>query len=262
MGKARKRPYKLGVVIPDLQVPYHDPKSLKAVEEYMADEFWDEYVNLGDFIDFDLISSFNESKPRLTQGKTLASVLGDAMSVLDSQVKAARKKNPKCKMTILEGNHDYRLEAYLDKHPELEDLLDLPSLLRLKENKIKWVRSHSKGELYKIGKAYFHHGLFASKYHAARMVDYYGCNIFYGHTHDVQEYSKVLHGKDKTIKGKSLGCLCSYDQDYLRGRPTNWQQAITVFYFFPNGFFQEVTVPIYNHRFIGPTNGKIYDGGK
>ena len=39
------------IVLPDMQVPFHDKLTLAAVEKYMADERWDEWVQLGDFID-------------------------------------------------------------------------------------------------------------------------------------------------------------------------------------------------------------------
>ena len=93
------------------------------------------------------------------------------------------------------------------------------------------------------------------------MVDYYGVNIFFGHNHDIQGFSKVNRGKNKTLVGQSLGCLCNYEQGYIQGNPTNWQQAFGIFYFFPNGHFTYYIPRIFNHKFISP-EGKVYDGNK
>ncbi|MHC4621321.1 MAG: hypothetical protein ACYTEQ_26560, partial [Planctomycetota bacterium] len=98
-------------------------------------------------------------------------------------------------------------------------------MLHLDERGIKWVRSWSKSELYKIGKAIFHHGPYSNMHHAKKTALNYGEPTFYGHTHDIQAFSEIQHGNNKTIMAQSLGCLCEYEQPYIRGRPTRWQQA-------------------------------------
>jgi hypothetical protein len=243
-----------------MQVPHEDKRTMRAVEAYMADERWDYYINLGDFMDFNCVSRYVRDLPRQKIGQTIAKDYEAGNAVLDRHCKAARRKNPRCEMVLLEGNHDYRIEAHIDKYPELEGCAEMENMLKLRERGIEWIRCHRDGATYSIGHATFIHGRFTNKYHSYKHCDYYGCNIFYGHTHDVQEYGKVLHGEDKTIKGKSLGCLCDYKQAYIKGNPTNWQQAFAVFWFFLDGYFQEHTSAIFKHRFIGPTNGKVYDG--
>jgi hypothetical protein len=249
-------PYRV-IVIPDLQVPYEDKRSLAAVEKYMADETWDEYINLGDFLDFDNISVHNKGKIGLNEGKTIDGFYKAGNVILDRHQKILRANNKKAKFTLLEGNHDYRIEKYIEEHPESKGLLEVEKGLCLKERGIKFVRCYSKGELYKLGKSYWHHGLYCGGNHAKKMVDNFGVNVFYGHTHDVSLHSKVQWGKDKTIVGQSLGCLCDYEQSYIKMNPTNWQHAFGVFYYLPSGYFTYYVVRIFNHSFVAP-NGKIY----
>lgn len=247
------------IVLPDLQVPYHDKRSLKAVEKYMADNTWDEYVNLGDFMDLDCISSHNANNIRQVEAKRIFKDYEVGNEILDRHQAIIKKHNPKAKFTLLEGNHDYRIERYLDQFPQLEGLIEIENGLKLKQRGFKWVRCYQKGELHKIGHAYFHHGRFTNQYYARKMVEYYGVNIFFGHNHDIQGFSKVNYGKNKTLVGQSLGCLCEYEQSYIKGNPTNWQQAFGIFYFLPNGHFTYYIARIFQHRFISP-EGKIYDG--
>lgn len=254
------RKYELGIVLADIHTPFEDKKTIRAVERYMADESWDFYVNLGDFMDLACISSFAEKAPGTVEGQTVKHDFHYANTFLDRHIQAARKKNKNCRVTFLEGNHEERIERYADRFPKLRGLTDIADNLGFRERGIRFVRCARNGELHREGKAYFHHGQYASVYHARRHVDYYGVPIYYGHTHDIQQFSRVLHGDDKTICGKSLGCLCTYNMPWLRGRPTNWQHAFGVFWVYPDGYFQEVTVPIFKHRFVGPTNGKVYDG--
>jgi hypothetical protein len=91
------------------------------------------------------------------------------------------------------------------------------------------------------------------------MVEHYGVCIYYGHTHDVSLFPKVTHGNDKTLEGGSLGCLCRYDQKYLRGAPTNWQQAVSTLFLQANGNYNLYVSRIFGHRFVGP-DGVAYSG--
>ena len=246
------------IVLPDMQVPYHDKLTLRAVEKYMAAHRWDGYINLGDLCDFNELSRFNEGFPgRIAErvDQTFAAV----NEILDRHQAIIRKRNPDARYILIEGNHDYRAVTYTEKHPELGDSLNVPKNLHLASRGFEWVPSWSKGKLFKLGNAYFMHGLITSKYHAAVMAARYGVPTYYGHTHDIQEFPMVLHGADKTIVGKSLGCLCRYDQAYMKGTPSNWQQAVSTFFVLPNGFYTEYTSRIFNHRFVGP-DGAIYEG--
>lgn len=243
-------------VLPDCQVPYHDVRSLAAVEKYLAAHRWDGYINLGDLCDFNEISRYNEGFPGRVKERvdqTFAAV----NAILDRHQSIIRARNKDARFVLLEGNHDYRAVAYTEQHPELGKTLSVPDNLRLKERGFEWVPNWSKGKLFKLGNAYFSHGLSTTKYHSSVMAARYGVCIFYGHTHDIQEFPMVLHGPDKTIVGKSLGCLCKYNQKYLKGAPTNWMQAVSTFFIFPDGYFTEYTSKIFRHKFVGP-DGILY----
>ncbi len=241
-----------------MQVPYHDKRALAAVEKYMAAYKWDEYVNMGDFLDFDQISSFNEDSLRDLENRRLKADFYTANQILDRHQQIIKEKNRNAKFTLLEGNHEYRMERLINKYPALEGLLEVETRLKLEERGFKYVKCYTKGDLHKIGKAYFHHGLYATSGHAKKHVDSFGVNIFYGHVHDIQQYTKVAFGKNKTLVGQSLGCLCTYEQGYIGKNPKNWQHAFAVFHFQPNGFFNYYIVNIFDGKFVGP-DGVFYE---
>jgi len=250
----KKPATKRWIIIPDLQVPYEDKRSLAAVEKYIAAHRWDGWLCLGDFLDFNELSSYVEGKPGAVQ-EDVAETFNAGNVILDRH----RGLVGDAQMVLLQGNHDYRAVSYAEKHPGLKGQLDVPRNLRLAERGIKWVQSWERGELYKIGNAYFTHGLLTGKYAASRMVDHYGVCIYFGHCHDVSFHSKVRHGDDKTLEGGSLGCLCNYSQRYLRGAPSAWQQAVTTMFVQPNGNYNLYTSRIFGHRFTGP-DGVEYAG--
>ena len=245
------------LVIPDVQIPFEDKLSLKAVERYMSDERWDEVIYLGDFLDFHQLAKFTQDVPEALC-KTLQDDYSVANAILDRHQQIVRKRNPRAKWTYLVGNHEDRVRRFSDKHPQLKGIIDVDVNLKLKERGFKVVWSYPKGEVHKIGKALFHHGLYTGGNHAKKMVDAFGMSIFYGHVHDIQLHSKVIFGSDTSVVGQSLGCLCRPDLDYVGLNPTNWEQAVTTFYFRPNGIPNYYISTIKNHSFVAP-NGKVYD---
>lgn len=260
-----KKPYQRWIVLPDLQIPYIDPRSVKAVEDYIKDvqkssNRFDGWLQLGDFLDLDELSRYNVGYEASIEGNLQRSFdAGNEFLDRHQKLMQGNRKTQNYRMVILQGNHDYRIVDFGRKYPHMKEHCDFEKNLKFRNRKIEYIKFWEKDELFKLGKAHFGHGRYLTKYHAFKMADVYGVNIYYGHTHDVMEMPKVMRGDDSTLVGKSLGTLCDYKQKYLKGAPTNWQQAITEFFIFPDGNFQEFTHRIFKHRFVG-LNGKVYQG--
>lgn len=260
-AQTQTRPYKLALVLPDIHNPHEDKKAVAGVERYAADESWDYWICLGDLLDNDAISAFNAGKPRKLMAAPTVKEQFDYTNVfLDRHLQAVKAKSPNVECVLIEGNHEERTERYCDGRPELEGIVDVAEGLRLKERGIRYVRFWSKGESYKLGKLTCIHGAYTPQNHAAKHVRDYGTSLVYGHVHDAQQFSVKLKGSGKPLSAWSIGCLCRLDLDYMRGRPHNWIHAFAVVYIFPDGNFQLTTVPIVGGRFVGPTNGRVYNG--
>lgn len=220
----------------------------------MRDHPWDTIIQVGDFLDFDCISSHNDRNLRAIARKTVQSDYNYGRRILDRWQRLA----PKAKLVIIEGNHEDRVNRYIDANPQMEGMMEVPIGLELQQRGVQWVPYWSQGESYRVGNAFFIHGRYTNEHHAKKHVMRYGVNVFYGHLHDVQCFPLVLQGEDKTIVGQSLGCLCRYDQSYLKGAPTNWQQAFGAFHFYDDGFFTYNVPRIFKHRFY--FEGDVYKG--
>jgi predicted phosphodiesterase len=245
------------LILPDIHYPREDKRTMAAVEKYMDSQSWDYLIYLGDVGDFDCISGHNAGKPRLTSGQAIAKDYKYINARLENH---ARIVGPKTKMIWIKGNHDERPERIVDEFPAYEGQIEVENNVELiKNGRITYLNFWRGNESAELGHATFIHGQYTSEHHAKAHVMAYGCNVFYGHLHDFQQYSKVWRGDNKTIMGQSLGCLCSYNQPYMRGRPNKWQQGFGVFYFQPNGFFNYFPTMIFNHQFIAP-DGVIYTG--
>lgn len=248
------------LVLPDEQMLFQDDRSISAMEKYMKDHTWDGVISLGDFLDFDSISRWVEHKPRKATAK-VAEAFAAGHATLKRRIDILRKKNPKCRYVLIQGNHCARIEDWLDKFPQFEGLIEMEKNLKLDELKVEWVPFwRDPRKIFRKGKATFIHGNYTNQYHSSKMVRQYGTNVFYGHTHDVQEFGLLLGNNTYPIIGKSLGCLCDPKKmDYIRGKPQNWSQAFSTFFFWENGNFNEYTTKIINHSFYSP-DGKWYSG--
>ena len=246
-----------GIILPDMQVPYHDKLSVDAAEKYMASRQWDIYLNLGDFLDFNEISTHVIGKPGAVK-ENVAKTFKAGREIL---YRHREILGPDCRMVVLQGNHDYRAVSYGERHPPMKEILDVPENLHFKDLNIEWVKSWEKGKIFRLGHAGFIHGGLTRKHHAAGMVEKYGIPIYYGHTHDIMFFPKTTEGDNKTLEAGSLGCLCRYDQKYLKGRPTNWQQAVSTIFVQPGGNYNLYVSRIFNHRFVAP-DGVEYIGRK
>lgn len=255
------RGYHTFFVEPDRHIPYEDKKTCRAIDRYIDDVEtiggWDGYINLGDLADLNTVSSHNKNNLLAVEGARLQKDF-DAVNRFWDNRNIQFEGKPQF---WIQGNHEYRLDRYLQVHPELIGSLDFVTKCDLAKRGVTWLPFWEKGETLEIGNATFIHGLYTNKHHAEKHAQAYGRPVFYGHTHDLQQHSIVRNGDNKTVVGQSLGCVCDYRQSYMLGRPNRWQQAFGVFRFFPDGNFTYCIIPIFEHRFVSP-DGEIYDGRK
>lgn len=245
------------LLISDVHIPYQDDKALAVLEKFMASRKWDVVVYLGDLLDFDMISGFNAENLRENETRRMVNDYHQANELLDRHVKIIRKRNPKAEIVLLEGNHEDRVRRVIDHTPQLEGLLEVPGNLRLKERGVKWVPNWSEGELYQLGNLYISHGLYLNKYHPAKMVDTFGTNVAYGHTHDMMSHVKSVWGKNKIIMAQSLGHLADESKlKYMKQGPSNWIQGFGVVEMRPDGNFNLYPIVMINHTFS--YGGKTY----
>lgn len=242
------------VVLPDIhaQVTWKNKARMSSAAR-AALKFLDEFkpdvtIVLGDLLDLNQLSTYSKGKPRQIEGLRL-----DHDYALGNQILNRIDKATKGERVFLEGNHEQRVERYLDEFPYVgEKLLSLRENLHLEERGWKFLKE---GELLKIGHAYFIHGWYTNIYHARKHVAEMGDNIFYGHTHDVQSFSKP-NPDTMPIISQSLGCLCDLNPAWLRNKPSRWVNAFGIFYFSKSGSFTYYVPIIIDGCFWW--NGKYY----
>ena len=180
----------------------------------------------------------------------------DLIPLLDKDVKAVNRgmnqidkslDKAGCKERhFIQGNHEVWLDKFVTRYPYLKHYMT-DKALKLKERGYKY-HPYNRKKLLKIGKLNFSHGKYVPKYHAFKHLDMYGESIMYGHTHDLQRFTKTTAGG--TISAWSLGCLkdIEADEDWLSGRLTNWNHAFAIVDFFKNGYYKVEVIEIINGK--------------
>ncbi len=194
-------------------------------------------VVLGDFADFWAVSQHDRDPARR---ETFDDEIADANKGLD-ELEAA---TPRAVRHFVAGNHEFRLERLLWKQaPQLNSLVKLPALLRLKER--GWRYTPYRQSL-RIGKLFVTHdaGNAGAQAHAKARASYES-NAVIGHTHRMSvAYQGNARGASHV--GAMFGWLGSLDHiDYMhRVTAQQWQHGFGIGYLLKSGTVHLQAVPI------------------
>lgn len=216
------------VVVPDLQVPYHDPIAVKNVAAYIKAVRPDSVVTLGDEIDLPQISRWTENTPGWYE-QTLAADRDEAVEVLWSLVEHTKDAH------MIRSNHTDRLYNVIMK--KIPAFLALPELRFEKFMKLDelGITYHKKPYAVARGIVAVHGdeqsikpqpGLTALE--AARR---HGISVICGHTHRAGQsaFTEASGGKiGRILRGWESGHLMDVRQAHYTRGTMNWQQAFIV----------------------------------
>ena len=249
------------VLTPDKHIPYADIPAIKAVCKAIELVKPTIYVDLGDTGEWE---AFSKHKWRGKQKPPLEYLIDDfnqdikdvnkGMDMIDE---SRDKVNSKQKY-ITEGNHDNWLNIAVEKYPYIPQY-KFKNAVNLADRGYDY---YPMGKYLNIGKLWFYHGhQFGGQYHAANHLRKLGCNIMYGHWHDLQQMS-ATH-MDGAKSAWSIGCLKNMSadaNDWLDNRRINWAHAFAIVDFYKNGLFTVHIIQIIN----GQTAlwGELIDGNK
>lgn len=213
------------VVASDIHFPYEDKNAIKAFLDFIKRNVVDTIVLNGDILDMYDVSSFDKSPERIN---SLQKELDKAYKFFGQ----IRKICPEAKIIFVRGNHEFRLERYLMKHPELFslDALKLPNLLRLKDFNIGY-----EPKAFKLGSLKITHGSIVRKfssYTAHAELDKNDCSGISGHTHRGGICFKQT--PSRYLAWYESFCLCDINPEYVDN--PDWQQGFLYGYIDKDSF--------------------------
>jgi len=261
-GRLRK-----AILLPDIHHPHHDIAAWNAVLKFLKWFQPDIVVLLGDAMEMRAIDHWKREKGDLKSFEGIR-LLYDYGLFEDEIMKPIEELLPNAEKVYMGGNHEDWINKVINQNPQLEGMIELEKVLQLKERGWKWIPWVSKDRatntvrgVYKIGKLTIFHGHYTNIYHARKTADSYSKSTAYGHTHDIQSYTKV-HVDDvgDYHTSQSIGCLCNKSPEFMRGRPNRWVHGFGVMYVRPSGHFN-LYVPIIINGVFNFAD-KVFDGNK
>ena len=245
---AKKR-YEKTLIIPDIHCPYEDYRALHAIYKMAKNEQFDEVKIMGDLVDFYALSRFDKDPDRITG-------LQNEIDVAQYHLGKLRGVH-KGKITLFEGNHEYRLKKFLMNNPEMSSLKkvnNVPALLDLDKFDVKYKNNEMyHGILFKHGNVVRGH----SAYTAKGEYDKEGTSGVSGHTHRLG--SHYITNRSGAHAWFEMGHLCDEKAaEYMEGKIPNWQKGFGVLvYDTKNKAWRMEQIPIIKNSFM--YNNRTYE---
>ena len=229
---------KRAIVTPDKHFPLHHQKSINVLCKTIEIVKPEIYIDLGDVGEWENFSHWKWKRKRKPPLEYLLPDLEtdviDVNKGMDQIDEALDKANCKNKY-ITEGNHDNWLNMFVESYPYVGKFT-FKNAVKLKERGYTF---YPFGKHLKIGKLYFYHGhQYGGQYHTANHLRKLGCNIMYGHWHDLQHMTATHMDGPKAAW--SIGCLKdmgSGANQWLGNRQVNWAHAFAIVDFYEKGRF-------------------------
>ena len=258
---AKKAVVKRAIVTPDKHFPYADMPAINCLTKVIELVKPEIYIDLGDVGEWEAFSHWKfkrkKAPPLEFLIKDFDKDVEDVNQGMDIIDEALDKVNCVDKY-ITEGNHDNWLNQAVEKYPYIPQY-KFANAVKLKERGYTY---YPFGKHLKLGKLYYYHGhQYGGQYHTSNHLRKLGCNIMYGHWHDLQQMSATHMDGPKSAW--SIGCLkdmTSEKNSWLDNRRINWAHAFAIVEYYERGKFTVHPVQIIN----GKTSvwGQLINGNK
>jgi predicted phosphodiesterase len=240
--------------VPDTHAPFEDHKAFDLLVQ-AAKGFEPDYVIiLGDFVDFYSVSAHDKDPKRKVK---LEDEVDAAQTLLATLRNATKRRNKKVKYIYLAGNHEYRLDRYLNTvAPELHGVVSFEKLMELKQLGFQYVPYK---DFFKLGRLYITHDTGRSgKYTAQQSLMDTQHNVVVGHAHRMSY----------CVEGDALGnphvaaCFgwlgdkeaCDYMHRIRASR--DWALGFGIGYLMPDGNVHLTPIPIVDYSCV--VEGNLY----
>jgi UDP-2,3-diacylglucosamine pyrophosphatase LpxH len=252
---AQQRKLKQAYILPDTQIPYHDPAATAIALQATYDAQPEQIILLGDYLDLAEQSKYAQ-EPEFARTTQIAVDVGHRILEL------LREGCPDSRIILLEGNHDKRLHDHVKTNamgsynirrgnePRSWPVMSLPYLLFMEELQIEYVSGYPNNKHWINPLVKCVHGdkvrSNGSTAQAVNKADL--ASVIFGHvhrqeTHDISvEYYDPNTRREKKVDkfAHTPGCLCRVDgtvpdgrngRDYQSGeivpKVNNWQQGFS-----------------------------------
>lgn len=238
------------LIVPDIHVPYHDPKYIAFITRLLIhlkkQGNLKGIVQLGDCLDFFQVSSYPKDPSRRN---TIKDDMDDYAAILNGWASYLPRGG---EVHQIEGNHEARLQRYISQNAkEIYELVtSVGSYLKSKYKgpaTFYW-HPYKKWNSLRLGDVTIFHGFYYNQHTAATNLAKYKTSTICGHNHRLQ----IIY--DGAHFSATLGHGSDEKETAHQPTPSGWQQACGVLTVFDNG--KTAFEPVVIHAGKGVYSGK------
>lgn len=181
---------------------------------------------IGDFLTVDCLSAWDKNKKKVMEGKRFKKEMDKGNMALDI-IQGFHKG----KIVYLEGNHEDRVERYLDLIPTFDGVVNIPIQLKLAERGIQWVKYKDFVNI--NGISFIHIPIsgngrpISGADMTGKALKMFNNSVVFGHTHSLKIDHNTRHNSTMNI-ALNVGCFFEEDHDYTEGTVKDYWKGLVL----------------------------------
>lgn len=216
----------------------------------------DYVVIIGDFLSMNCLSEWDRNKRAVMEGKRYHSEIRAGNLALNNMLnpiwhlnvtlKKSKKALYEPKLIYIMGNHEDRLDRYLEKDPTFLGTIDIKKDLLLKERGFEVVEYKDVWTL--NGVSYTHIPIsgggkaIGNPTVCQKALKLFSGSVVFGHTHTLDHAAEHRHGADHLSQALCVGCYFEHVDDYAVGSKTDYWRGIVDLNNYSEGRFDFSTI--------------------
>lgn len=232
----------------------------KALGQWILDNLPENIIIMGDFLDMQALSAWDKNKRLTMEGKRYKEEIDAGNVALDLMLKPMVEYNQERKkqkkrvykphLVYLSGNHEFRLDRYIEEHAELEGQLDYVRELRLKERGFIHVPYREYHYLGGVGFTHIPIGGNGKAMSGAistltkNVLQSHAHSVVFGHTHKLCIAGEHRLGAEHYNQVLSCGCFFEHVDEYVKGAKTDYWRGIIVLDHYSENRFDIETISL------------------
>ena len=200
-------------------------------------------VMMGDFMTMDCLSAWDRNKRLKMEGRRYANDIAagqEALSILfkdydrlNKKLKKQKKRPYRPEIYYLQGNHEERLDRYLEIDPTFQGHVSIYNDLNLADRGISWIPYRTYLDIDGVGFTHIPHtamgpigssGLQVSV--CKKALQYVDGDVVFGHTHKLEVGHRTMVRGDQSMAINVGNFLSSDGEEYMEGRLSDWWSGI------------------------------------
>lgn len=218
-----------------------DLSRFDVLSKFIMDERPEHIVIMGDYLTFQCLSAWDKNKRRAMEGQRYLLEMEAGNEGLDRMLKdmneynEKRKRNRKAQynpeLIYINGNHEDRLDRYLETEPTFDGVVGVEKDLALRERGFTFIPYRTYHWINDIG---FTHIPFnkvreisgVDITRKASMVTVKSC--VFGHTHELHISNSHRMGQEHLQQVSNVGCFFEEHEKYVEGRMTQYWKGVVM----------------------------------